>query len=379
MRRERAAMSVMPQRMAGFEGILFQTGLYGSNLQRRVVISCLGWGREVTITSDSVVANISLGQVLEAPLSWRLDLEELRDLVGGHFDSRGIEIELFNSPEIFVNEGHLAEYHGFNNKQTAEYNPRGSLNTALIKVSCDDFEGEELMWRIHYSVNSFLGNFLAGFWGFLQRRRIAIGCVNLIPQNSQFFWLAGTGYAGEFLDSTGWGQIAIPVNELQNATEQAIRHYLDQDGPAREKVVILYRRYNDILHLPYAYERFDGLWRIVECLGKEYQLSEEHAREFRDLLVAVGVPNGSKTLKFFFSALKRSGKGYNFEEIGRVFHYRNRSTHEYLSKSVIDDRDLSENLHFMNDLVDLLVLRESGVAHVGFIPARFHLIMNRVF
>lgn len=318
--------------------------------------------------------NLSLGEVLANPVEISLDLRKLK---GTELSPLNLQFKITNTSEHFLVEEELAAYHSMENKQNFSYNPRASGWTANLVVVYEDYEGEELMWSLHYAVNNFL-NSLAGILGFLQRRRIIIGGVNLLPTKTDHVWLGGVNFSGEFIDSVGYGQVAVDPKGIQSALVAAVDTFLGSALEHREHLTVLLRRYNDVLNLPYTYERFDGYWRIVEGLGRGATLSSAHEAEYKRVCTIAGAPNGSKNLRSFVGALLQNDIAYSDDAIAAAFKYRNESTHEYLSKSVIDDPKLPDNFHFVAECADRLIFKRFGIDQSLLKVARHSIIVNRV-
>lgn len=321
------------------------------------------------------VWNLSLGGVLEHPIEIASALSEF-----GRADFPSVEFcfRILNGADHFAAENALAAYHSMENKQKFDYNPRASACTASLAVSHDDYEGEDLMWKVHYSVDDFLHRFMAPFLGFCQRRRVIIGEILALPSKTNAVWLGGTTFAGEFIDSVGYGQVAIDPANLQVAVLRATNAYLVGTHEQRELLLMLLRRYNDVLNLPYTYERFDGYWRIVECLGRGAALSPQHETEYKRVCVVAGAPNGSRNLKFFLGALLVNGIAYSDDAITSAFKYRNESTHNYLQKAVIDDPALPKNFHFVAECADRLIFKAFGLDQALLKPSQHSIIVNRI-
>lgn len=320
--------------------------------------------------------NLSLGKVLEQPIEITSTLSAI-----GRADFPPLEFNfrVYNDVSFFAAENALAAYHSMENKQNFDYNPRASAWTASLAVSYDDYEGEELMWKVHYSVDDFLHRFTAPLLGFFQRRRVIIGDVLALPSKSTAVWLGGSTFSGEFIDSVGHGQVAVDPANLQVALLSAVDRYLLGTPAHREHLLMLLRRYNDVLNLPYTYERFDGYWRIVECLGRGATLSANQEAEYKRLCVIAEAPNGSRNLRSFAGALLVNGIEYSDDAIRSAFKYRNESTHNYLQKMVIDDPALPGNFHFVAECADRLIFEAFGLDQTLLKPSRHSIIVNRIF
>lgn len=326
-------------------------------------------------SSPSNIWNLSLGQVLEQPIEITSTLSAF-----GSADSPPLEFifRIFNDASHFTAENSLAAYHTMENKQNFEYNPRASACTANLVILYDDYEGEELMWNVHYSVEDLLHRFIAPFLGFCQRRRVIIGNILALSSKTDSVWLGGTTFAGEFIDSVGHGQVAVDPASLQLVLVNATDVYTVSTPEQREHLIMLLRRYNDVLNLPYTYERFDGYWKIVECLGRGKVLSADHEAEYKRVCVIAGAPGGSRNLKSFLGALLENGIGYSDDSITAAFKYRNESTHNYLQKSVIDDPALPNSFHFVAECADRLIFAAFGLNQALLKPSRHSIIVNRI-
>lgn len=329
---------------------------------------------KLTLTPTNVW-NLSLGGVLEHPIAISSALSEFGRT---DFPSLEFSFHIINGADHFAAENALAAYHSMENKQRFDYNPRASACTASLTVSYDDYDGEELMWKVHYSVDEFLHRFIAPFLGFCQRRRVIIGDVLALPSKTNAVWLGGSTFAGEFIDSVGHGQVAFDPASLQVAVVRATESYVHGTPEQREHLLMLLRRYNDVLNLPYTYERFDGYWRIVECLGRGAVLSQQHETEYKRVCVIAGAPNGSRNLKSFLGALLVNDITYSDDAITSAFKYRNESTHNYLQKEVIDAPSLPNNFHFVAECADRLIFRAFGLDQALLKPSRHSIIVNRI-
>ena len=325
--------------------------------------------------NSASICNLSLGSVLQTPIVIRSLLSEF-----GRLEYAPMEFEFIinNDPQGFVVEQELKAYHSLDRKQTMDYNPRASGVTATITVQYDEYHGEELMWIIHYAVDEFL-RFIALFLGFCQRRRIILGSVSTRPLNTKFLWIGPVGFQGELIDSIGYGQEVIDPENLQYALSSAVSTYIASTLEEREHLSMLLRRYNDILNLPYTYEKFDGFWRIIECLGKGSVMSSGQDDEYKRLLLVVGAPNGSKNLKNFIGALLINNITYTDDSICSAFKYRNESTHNYLKKIVIDAPSLSKDYQFVAECAERLICMAFGLDQIYYKKATCIIIVNRVF
>jgi hypothetical protein len=304
--------------------------------------------------STTAVLNLSLGCILNEPLKIKTNLNEI-GRKEFQLPSVNLEFEISNTSEQFFNEKQLAQYHGVRNKQTIDYNPRASLQTGILTLRYDDYSGEDLMFRLHGAVNFFTREFLAFLMGFLQRRRVIIFNIQTLPSKTNHLHLPGNGFSGELIDSVGHGQSIIDDDNLVLAITPAIQEFLSNSSDGRDQLIVLLRRNNDILNLPYIYERFDGYWRIIEQLGKGFLFSTTQDEHFHRLCILAGAPNGSKNLRNFVAGLFKYNISFEDDSIIKSFKYRNNSIHNYLSKLVIDDPELVNHFRFVAEATEKLI------------------------
>jgi hypothetical protein len=324
------------------------------------------------------ILNLTLGQLLEEPIRFSTSLNEIAMRV---IHDINIAFEIHNDAHMLLREKDLEQYHSMGNKQDFRYNPRWSQHTANLKITYNDFEDgapeDYFTPRFSNIVNLFIQDFLAGFLGFVQRRRVIVYECQLLPSNSSWITFMGVTMGGEFIDSVGHGPLAISHIELSSAVPIAARIFLSKTAAEREQLIVILRRYNDVLNLPYSYERFDGYWRILESIGNASSMTPAQSNQYEQLLTSIGIGK-SKNLKAFMQTLLHYGIPYNEQSVKKAFEYRNRSTHEYLKKTTIDDQNLPDNFHFVQQCADHLILILFGLDPQKLLPARHSIIVNRV-
>ncbi len=312
------------------------------------------------LSSTTNIWNFSLGRVLEKPIAISLDLGHIarKEFV---LPTMAIRLEISNNDDQYALEKQLANYHCMQNKQTMSYNPRASAITAGLKVFYDDYSGEELMWRMHTAINYFFSELIAGTLSFFQRRRIIVNGIQVLPSQTDYLHLNGSTFSGEFIDSVGYGPVTISPDRTQDGLDAAIRSFLRRNFDEREQLIVLLRRFNDILNLPYIYERFESCWRIVESLGRNCNQVQTKDGEIERLFAIAGVRKDSRNLRSFVKTLFYYEIEYDDNAIAASFKYRNESTHNYLSKSVIDDPTLMKCFIFVEECVDKIIAKTLGI------------------
>lgn len=325
------------------------------------------------------VLNLSLGNVLSSPIELHTNYKQLAlesDQV------INITLRLSNTAEHLHMENRLAEVHSFEAKQDFNYNPRLSAETASLEIIYDDYdagneENPDFIHIFNQHLNDFLHQTLSGICGFLQRRRVIIHGVQALPSSTGIVWIGLMIMSGEFIDSVGHGQIALPYENLPSAIQMAATCFLESDSDSRNQITMLLRRYNDVLNLPYTYERFDGFWRIIECMPDLENITQNQEAEIKAAFVALNI-NKSRNLRAFLATLLQNDVPFTIAQIRAAFEYRNESTHNYLSKSIIDHPDLPDCFHFVEQCVDRLMFKQLNVDPSLLIPARHNIILNRV-
>lgn len=229
----------------------------------------------------------------------------------------------------------FTEYHSMNNKQNDPgYNPRAYLRTASIVITYNDFDNAKA-YLINERINLFLQDVFSRILGFLQSRRIIIQILQI--QNSQKTTFAMPPFlAGSFIDSTAYGDLLIPEKNLDQAIQNALISYFSLTKQQQFSLIGLLKRYNDLLNLPYSYERAESIWKIIEALSNTPLLiSHDEQRlisEYNRLLAIIGAKQ-SNNLKAFLQTLLAYNIEYTDEKIKNSWIFRNENTHEFLNFS----------------------------------------------
>lgn len=186
-------------------------------------------------------------------------------------------------------------------------------------------------------------------------------------------------FAGEFIDSVGYGPILIDQERLNELLYIALEQYSNLNREQRLGLQTLLIRYNNCLNLPYAYERAEGFWRIVESMGNTIEDNQRIVTAYQEVKSFMGLRNNSTTLKKFISVLVELNISYSSEEVQKSFDFRNKSTHEYLNYSVLKYEGLSGVFVFLQKCVEFIILDKLSINKDFHIPANYSLIENRVF
>jgi hypothetical protein len=324
------------------------------------------------LMADAKVFNLSFGSVWNDPIrfSWISDHLSYRRGQPVRFDA-----ELANSAELFDAEEQLAAHHTLSNKQSLAHNFRATAQTGILRVSYDDFPSD-LTYEYVEGSNSFLSEVVAPILSFFQRRRVLIGTVRFISRE-KWIYVMPPFLAAEWIDSVAFGPITIETADIASALSRALKHYTTLVDEKKDRVRMLLLRYNELLNLPYVHERTEGLWRVIEALGRYSAVSPTVEAEYKRLL-PICAAKQSPNLKLLLSALTHYGLTYSDTEIKESRAFRNHATHEYLDSALTSWPSLPDSFHFLHRAVDKAVALELGLDGFAIKDPAFSIIQNRV-
>ena len=322
---------------------------------------------------ETYILNLFFGEVRTEPISFSWHFPELLNL------SRlgtTIQFELSNTDELFAMEAEFEAFNAINKKQEIGHNPRAAGKTGILKVIYPAFDSK-LSYRFTEQVNLFLQDFVSLMLTFFQRRRIIFGIVRLKSGDRIVLGLPPF-LAGSLVDSIGYGSPLVPYHDTARQLTDCLCHLSTLSKEDVDRIQMLLLRYNETLNLPYTYERIESYWRILEALGADTPKSEQIEAEYQRLKHIVGVKRESDTLQRFVSALILSEATYVDSQVSSSFHYRNRLIHEYLSRDVVSEPELSKIFRFLNGVVERAIGVLIGLNREGLSTSAYTVIDNRV-
>lgn len=323
-------------------------------------------------TVDAPVFNLSFGSVRNDPIcfSWISARLSQRRSQTVQFNA-----QLTNSLKLFEAEKQLAAFHSLANKQSLGHNFRAAAQTVTLHVSYDDFPSN-LTYEFVEDGNTFLSEVVAPILSFFQRRRVLIGTARF-TSSEKWIYAMPPFLAGEWIDSVAFGPETLEHADIASALVDALQKYdsLPDDGKGRVRMLLL--RYNEVLNLPYIHERIDGLWRIIEALGKNISLTPTIENEYKRLLPICGA-HKSQNLEIIIRALIHYGIEYSDDEVRDSRKFRNHVTHEYLDPALPFWETLPKTFRFLHRCVDKAVATELGLSNFSINEAAFTIIQNRV-
>ncbi len=322
-------------------------------------------------TSSSAVLNLRFGRVLDTPIStsWRFeDAHRTTPPFPVHFS-------LLNSDDEFQREQEHETRNSQGNRQTPGFNHRACVRTGTLRVSYPDYNEQ---YANIYSdwVSSFIRTTYSLVLTFFQRRRVVVNHVHIRPRRSQAI-LLGMGMAASWVDSVSHGPLTVPVEQTGIRLTQAMTHLSSVSEEDRNTAGMLLLRYNESLNLPYAYERIESFFRILEAFGATLGAPSCNDAEYTRIKSVLGVRRNSATLRKFVDGVLHARTNYTDQDL-QCFHYRNQLTHEYLSPSVVTHPDIGRTYRFLQACVDSLVCVQLGLRPTDIQRARYSVIDGRL-
>jgi len=322
---------------------------------------------------ETYILNLFFGEIINEPIAFRYSFPKLKDVNG---NEALITFELFNSDWHFPIEEEFANFNSINNKQNAGHNFQACAETGRLKITYPDFESD-YSYAYTEQINMFLRSFIAYLLSFFQRRRVILGCPKLTSGDRTILAMPPF-FAGELIDSIGYGSPLISYSKTQACLSAAIRTYAESDESNQKHIEMLLTRYNETLNLPYTYERVESYWRILEALGHGNDLSENDLAEYNRIKQLIGMRNNSGTLKKFIKTLIDYEVEYTDENLINSFNYRNIVTHEYLNQQTIKKEYLSDIFKFLNISIEHVILNKLGINRAEHQLPSYSLIQNRI-
>lgn len=323
-------------------------------------------------STDAYILNLSFGKVLDKPYKFRWSFKELSNLIG---EEVNIEFELFNTVDQLENEKRLEKYHYINNKQNMEYNPRYSLRTGTLTVIYPDFP-PEYAYPFTEQVGMFVHKVLAYTLGFFQRRRVIFGTPRL-TSTKLLVYAMPPFFSGDLMDSNGYGTPLIAYEYTENYLINALNNF-SRLSTDKALILMLLKRYNETLNLPYTYERVEAYLRILESLGKK--MPNNPTIEDKRNAICILRRNGKKsdTLRNLIAPIVEYNLEHTDKDINDSFDFRNRVVHEYLNPGLLNDPSINRLFPFLakcieHSIVSLLSLDRSKIINSG-----YTVINNRV-
>jgi hypothetical protein len=322
---------------------------------------------------ETDVLNFFFGCVVEQPIKFNYKFSNLKDLEG---EEAEIFFELFNNEEFFPTEEAFLEFNSIENKQEIGHNSKACAHTGLLKVIYPSFNSED-SYSYTEQVNSFLQYFIAYLLTFFQRRRVIFGCPKL-TSGDRLILAMPPFLAGEFVDSIGYGEPAIPYSHTEKCLMTAVSTYTKLNDVEKGHIGMLLTRYNETLNLPYSYERVESYLRILEALSNAQNLSYTANQEYERLKAVIGMRKNSATLKKIVQTLIDYNVVYSDEEIKNSFDFRNKITHEYLNPDIIKEPYLADIFRFLNISVEKILLSILSIDKGYYVEPSYSLSENRV-
>ncbi|BAZ25964.1 hypothetical protein NIES4073_68700 [Kalymmatonema gypsitolerans NIES-4073] len=322
---------------------------------------------------DTYVLNFFFGRLLEEPIRFDYKFINLKDING---KEAHVFFELLNDEENFPIEKEFFEFNSAENKQTIGHNFQACARTGHLRIIYPPFQSDD-SYAYTEQVNSFLQYFVAYLLTFFQRRRVIFGCPN-ITSGDRIILAMPPFLAGEFVDSIGYGEPLIPYPVTQECLMKAISTYMNFDELEKKHIEMLLIRYNETLNLPYTYERVEAFWRILEVLGDIQILSQQEEQEYDRVKAVIGIKKNSGTLKKFIKTLIDYDLTYTDDEIKNSFNFRNKTIHEYLNPSIIQEPYLPNIFRFLNICIEKVIIAILKIDKHHYIEPSYSVIQNRV-
>ncbi|MBD2085957.1 hypothetical protein NDI49_27725 [Trichocoleus sp. ST-U3] len=322
---------------------------------------------------DTYVYNLFFGCLVEQPIKFDYTFTNLKDING---QQAHVFFELFNDRDHFPVEKDFLEFNSLENKQKIGHNFRACANTGYLRIIYPYFDSDD-SYAYTEKVNLFLQLFVTYLLTFYQRRRVIFGCPKLTSGDRIILTIPPFA-AGEFIDSIGYGEPLVPYSATQECLTNAIATYANFNELEKKHIEMLLMRYNETLNLPYSYERVEAFWRILEALGNSENFSEHENEEYERIKAVIGIKKNSGTLKKFLKTLIDHGLTYTNDEIKDSFDFRNKTTHEYLNSSIVEEPYLSSVFRFLNICIELVILSILKIDRHHYVEPSYSLIQNRV-
>ncbi|MGH9962368.1 MAG: hypothetical protein ACREBC_35500, partial [Pyrinomonadaceae bacterium] len=257
--------------------------------------------------------------------------------------------ELSNDADLHEAEKQLAAFHSVANKQNLGHNYRAAAQTGILRVEYPDFPANST-YQFMEDGNFFAQEVVAPILSFLQRRRVLIGILRFT--SSERLIIAMPPFlAGEWIDSVAFGPETIDSGDLEQTLVTSLTTYQALANDKKNRIRMLLLRYNELLNLPYVHERVEGLWRIIESLGRLVPPPSKLEGEYKRLLSICGAKQ-SENLKLLLAALLHYGMTYSDIEVKESREFRNHTTHEYLDSALVSWPSISNCFSFLHRCVD---------------------------
>lgn len=322
---------------------------------------------------ETYILNFFFGEVLSAPIKFRFSFPELKD-----FNNNISEIifEIYNDDHYFPVEKEFLEFNTVAKKQEIGHNFNACAQTGIVKVNYNSFKSDN-SYAYTEHVGMFIQHFLSYLLTFFQRRRIIIG-VPRLTSGDKFILSMPPFFAGEFIDSIGYGEPLISYKDTQNCLNSAVDKYSRMSEDERKHIRMLLVRYNETLNLPYSYERIEAYWRIIEALGDSKLMNDAQQKEYNRIRNVIGMQKESGNLKSFIIALSDYNLSYTDDEIVNSFNFRNKTIHEYLNPDILNDTSISNIFRFLNKSTEKILLSSLNIDIKYYREGGYTLIANRV-
>lgn len=250
-----------------------------------------------------------------------------------------------------------------------EYNPRVSLRTGTLKVIYPDFP-PEYAYPFTEQVGMFVHNILAYILGFFQRRRVIFGTPRLTSTKLLVYAMPPI-LSGDFMDSNGYGTPLIAYENTEEYLIKSLNNFSRLSNTDKALILMLLKRYNETLNLPYTYERIEAYLRILESLGKKIPDNSTIKNKLNEIYILRVNKKYHQTLRDLTAPIVEYNLEHTAKEVNDSFEFRNRVIHEYLNPDFLNDPSINRLFPFLakcveHSIISLLSLDRPTINNSGY-------------
>lgn len=319
------------------------------------------------LSASGRVWNFSFGSVLAKPIAFHFTIEIAPR-------TYRVECELSNSAVLFANETNLPIWHSMQERQTMGYNPYKVAQTGIIQAHYDQFDS---------SVGSYFSDVahdivcreIAYFLSFMQRRRVLITNLKFNLPGTFYFNVAASA---EDVDATAFGIPSVDFSDSQLVLATYMKWRKHASGEDKKRLNGILVRMNNALNLPYAFERAESYWRILEAAGKRIGDNSASTALYQRLLETLGIQR-SPNLNDLVRAIEFAGADQTESSIINARSFRNEITHEFFDFDLLGNTNAIDAMNYLHRACELYVAKEIMLPQKYLSPQTLGAIMGRVW
>jgi hypothetical protein len=313
------------------------------------------------------VFNLSFGRVLSTPIQFDFNVPSPA------FSAR-ITINLMNDDALYNNEKQLLSYHTLLNRQSLGYNPYAAAQTGIIRATYPDHP-KHASYGFNETAKDLLYRDISYFFSFIQRRRVLFTNLSFVPSSGVVSLPIQA--AGEYMDAVAEGPLLITESEVQAAIQNFIRWSESASLVRIQEMRGVLVRMNNMLNLPYAYERAEGYWRVLEALGTKMNDSPASLSLYASVKACIGMKKDSGNLKSTIRAITSVSSG-DVGQIAKCHKFRNEITHEFVEFNMLSGGDAPDAMSYLMKMCERFVARTIGIPESSLSEPTYNHVFGRV-